>query len=178
MKKRVLLVIITVLAGSGIIFTGCQSDYTIRTESLIDIQDLKEHDLFIHNVTCSGPFEVRTVADDDFLDKVIALCLSAEQFRPSISTDSVAGAVLDVYFILVNTTDKYTFSFFEVEEQLNIGFIHRDKPVFCIEKALKNESGNYKKDWSWFCTLPASNFASLYELVQTYTGGEVVYGVP
>lgn len=174
MKKKWVLVIITVLAGSGILFTGCQGDSAIKTEPLICAQDLAGHDLFIYNVTCSWPSEMRTVDDNNFLNEVAVLCLKTETLRPVISVDSVAGGRPDALFVLRDAEDKYVFSFFETEKQLDIGFIYRDKPVLCVEKALKNEFGHYETEWAWYCILSASDYASLYELVQTYTDGEIV----
>lgn len=78
------------------------------------------------------------------------------------------------YFILEDASCKYTFSYFDTQRQLEVGFIHRDKPLICIRKETGNPSGGYDTEWSWLCILPPSDYASLYNLLQPYVDGEMV----
>ncbi len=77
-------------------------------------------------------------------------------------------------FSLENEGAVYSFSFFDVEEQLDIGYAHREQPIIGISKAVITESNSRESEWGWRCKLPPSDYASLYNLLQPYVDGEMV----
>lgn len=164
MKKRFLFGII----GLVICLTGCAAKLDNKQVSFISEADLEDCTMYVHNVTCSEVHEMRTVTDEEFLKKITEASITVEQFRPVISVDIILGGKPEAYYVLDNGKTKYTFAFFEVRKQLDIGFVHREKPMITVAKTTVEE-----KEQIWFCTLSAADYAELYEMVQTYTGGEI-----
>lgn len=128
--------------------------------------------LFVHNVTCSEPYETRTVSDPAFQENVSSLCSKAVRFRPAISYDLVLGDHSDAYFIFKNDTIQFTVTLFDIEKQLSLDYSYRDSPMVLIAKTQIDDAGRPHPAWKWYCSLPADDFAFLCEAIQTYTGGE------
>lgn len=154
------------------LFSACQS--TAETDELWSETELLTCDLFVNNVTCGEIFEMRTVADDTFKGTVVSLFTEAAPFRPIISSDIILGEQGDAYFVLRNSTAKYTIGFFDVEKQLSLDYVYRDAPMISVETAEIDEMGQTQVISRWYCSLPAKSFALLYEMVQTYTAGEII----
>lgn len=167
-----LLTAVTVICMILFLFWACQSSTT--TDQLLSESELLTCEMYVHNVTCSKVTELRTVADDTFKESVVSLCTEAAPFRPIISSDIVLGEQCDAYFILKNSTAKYTICFFDAEKQLSLDYIYRDAPMFSVEIAEIDELGQPQVISRWYCSLPAKSFALLYDVVQTYTAGEVI----
>ena len=165
------------IAVSAVVFAICCYHYSaLKRDSLLHKQDLDGCELYIHNSTCSTLFEIRTVDDDDLLNQIVELCLRTEPFRPSTLSDMKAGASGPLCR-LENETCAYTFSCIDAVDQLDIGYIHRDKPIICTSKAAIVDHDRYKayeSEWGWFCTMSPADFALLYDLLETYTGGEII----
>jgi len=163
------------IAVSAVVFAICCYHFTAK-DSFLHKQDFNGCELYIHNWTCSTLFEVRTVDDDDLCDEIVELCLGAEPFRPSVLADQKTGAS-GPYVRLENEICAYTIDCIDAEEQLDIRFIHRDKPVIGITKSAITEyygHKTYKTEWGWLCTLSPTDYALLYELLQTYADGEII----
>lgn len=170
MKKRFLLVIIVLL----ICLTGCAGKSDIEQSGFLTKADLEGCTMYVHNVTCSEINEMRTVTDLEFLEKIVETSITAEQFRPVTSADVILGGKSDAYYVLDNGKAKYTFSFFEVEKQLDIGFAYREKPIITVAKTVTEETAQDSDEWVWFCTLSAADYAELFETIQRYSDGEIV----
>ncbi|MCI9317842.1 MAG: hypothetical protein HFF67_07365 [Oscillospiraceae bacterium] len=180
-KMQILFVLAAVLllTGSGGLLTGCQSGGPAVLEGPpIRKEDLLERRLFVQPNTSMYDDKVRTVDDEEFFNQVVDLCAGAEPFRPFVFPyESKAGGPRTANFFLVGAADEYAFSFGDVERQLDFGFVHRDKPLLYVGKASVTKEGiynSYKNEWAWFYTLPASNYAALYNLIEMYGGGEVI----
>lgn len=164
-----------IIITSIFFLSACQDN---NTESpLLSKSELKNCDLLIHNVT-TDKFEVRTVPDTTFRDEVISLCTKVESFRPIISADIILGEHVEAdnyfaHFILESETEKYTFSFFDANKQLSLDYIHRDSPMIAVSKDEIDENGSPHPVWSWYCKMSPTDYSSLYEMIQTYTAGEI-----
>ena len=165
------------IAVSAVVFAICCYHYSaLKRDSLLHKQDLDGCELYIHNSTCSTLFEIRTVDDDDLLNQIVELCLRTEPLRPITFSDVKTGANGPLCR-LENETCAYTFYCADAAEQLDIGFIHRDKPIICTSKAAIVDHDRYKayeSEWGWYCTMSPADFALLYDLLETYRGGEII----
>ena len=169
-KSSFLLIVIGIL----LCLVGCAENQTSQKAEFLSESELENCALYIHNVTCSEVYETRTASDTDYLKQIAKLSVTAQQFRPAISTDLVLGQQLDAYYVFDNGKVRYTFTFFETEKQLDIGFVHRENPIIIVSKATAADGAQFHEDWDWMCTLTAANYAALYESIQTYTDGEIV----
>ena len=180
MKMRKLLF---VLAGA-LLLAGCQSGGPAAEGPPILREDLMERTLLVQPLSCSEEGTVRTVDDGEFFNQVIDLCAEAEPYRLFVeSYEMKAGGPRTTNFLFrsaadEDAVDEYIFCFIDVEEQLDFGYIHRDKPLLYVGKGNYTENRiygkSYRDEWRWLYTLPASNYAALYNLIETYRGGEVI----
>lgn len=166
------LTAVAVICLLPFLFSACQKAPPQRDE-LLSESELLTCELFVNNVTCAKVTELRTVADDTFKETVVSLCTAVTPFRPIISSDIILGEQSDAYFVFKNSAAKYTIGFFDVEKQLSLDYIYRDTPMISVETAEIDEMGQPQVTSSWYCSLPAKRFALLYEMIQTYTDGEV-----
>ena len=150
----------------------CHSS-AIKKDSFLREQDFIGCKLYIRGASCPAGSAAVMVEDGELLDEIVRLCLGAEPVRPSISVDMKAGGT-HLSFSLENEGAVYSFSFFDVEEQLDIGYAHREQPIIGISKAVITESNSRESEWGWRCKLPPSDYASLYNLLQPYVDGEMV----
>ena len=105
---------------------------------------------------------------------MIDLSVTAEYFRPVTSVDIKLGInKYDPHYVFDNGQEQYTVGFFEVEKQLDIGFVHRDKPIVTVSKRMLDRTQS-QEDWAWRCTMSAADYAELFETVQTYGGGDIL----
>ena len=170
MKKKILFVLVGVL----IWLAGCAAAPAAGQSGALSKQDLEGCELFVYNVTCPDIYAVRTVSDTDFLKKVIDLSVTAEYFRPVTSVDIKLGInKYDPHYVFDNGQEQYTVGFFEVEKQLDIGFVHRDKPIVTVSKRMLDRTQS-QEDWAWRCTMSAADYAELFDTVQTYGGGDIL----
>ena len=169
MKKRLLIVLIVGL----VCLAGCTEEGNDRSGFLLE-EDLEGSKLYVHNVTCSKIYEMRTVEDSAFQEKIAETSVAAEQFRPVISTDIILGERPEAYYVFDVGEVKYTFSFFDVKKQLDIGFVHRETPMIAVAKTVVEDTTQNNEEWVWFCSLSAANYAELYEMIQRYTEGDIV----
>ena len=140
--------------------------------------DLRGKTMYVHNVTCSEPYEMRTVdvaESRDFCRDVISLCTKTEKFRPQSDLfDMILGAKSEGYICFKDEKERYTIEFFDVEKQLDIGFVHRETPTVIVAKDVFDENGNVHSEWTWRCTMTAADYTTLYNLLQHYSGGEKI----
>ena len=140
--------------------------------------DLRGKDMYVHNVTCNELHEMRTVdaaESRDFCRDVLSLCTKTEKFRPqSDLIDMILGAKSEGYICFKDEKVQYTIEFFDVEKQLDVGFVHRETPMIVVAKNVYNENGNIKSGWAWRCTMTAADYTTLYNLLQHYSGGEKI----
>ena len=140
--------------------------------------DLRGKDMYVHNVTCNELHEMRTVdaaESRDFCRDVLSLCTKTEKFRPQSSmTDVILGGKSEGYIRFEDEKERYTIEFFDVEKQLDVGFVHRETPTVIVAKDVFDENGNVHSEWTWRCTMTAADYATLYNLLQTYSGGEKI----
>ena len=140
--------------------------------------DLRGKDMYVHNVTCNELHEMRTVdaaESRDFCRDVLSLCTKTEKFRPQSSmTDVILGGKSEGYIRFEDEKERYTIEFFDVEKQLDVGFVHRETPTVIVAKDVFDENGNVHSEWTWRCTMTAADYTTLYNLLQTYSGGEKI----
>ena len=100
--------------------------------------DLRGKDMYVHNVTCNELHEMRTVdaaESRDFCRDVLSLCTKTEKFRPQSSmTDVILGGKSEGYIRFEDEKERYTIEFFDVEKQLDVGFVHRETPTVIVAK--------------------------------------------
>ena len=183
MRKILFILAAALLLADGLL-TGCQISGPAAAGPLILREDLMERTLLVQPVSCSEKGTVRTVDDDEFFNQVVDLCAEAEPFRPFVDFyEMKVGGPRTTNFLFrsaadEDTLDQYRFAFIDVEEQLDFGYVHRDKPLLLVGKGNYTEHGIYARvyssEWGWLYTLPASNYAALYNLIETYRGGEVI----
>ena len=181
MKKRQLsFILAALLLLAGGLLTGCQSGGAAVLEGPpILREDLMERTLFMQPFYGYMSGKVRTVDDSEFFNQVVDLCAEAEPFRPAVlAYDMKADIPWMAHSYFRGAADEYIFSFVDVGRQLDFDFVHRDKPLICIGKASVPEEGiydgYYRVEWRWLYTLPASNYAVLYNLTEKYGGGKVI----
>ena len=140
--------------------------------------DLRGKTMYVHNVTGSEPHEMRTVdvaESRDFCRDVISLCTKTEKFRPQSDLfDMILGAKSEGYICFKDEKVQYIIEFFDVEKQLDVGFVHRETPMIVVEKNVFDENGNIQSGWAWRCTMTAADYTTLYNLLQHYSGGEKI----
>ena len=147
-----------------ILLSACQNSAESRV--LWSEADIRVCELLVHNITCSKPYEMRRVDDDAFKEKVILLCAELTPYRPLISSDVILGAD-NAFLTFVGDSKKYTISFVEAEEQLSISYIHRDIPLVAAAIEEFDEFGQPHVVAQWFCSMATTDFAMLYDAVQT-----------
>lgn len=153
--------------------SGCKATQEEDTQTLYSMDDLRGMKLTIHNTTCSEYWERRTVEDNTFIEEILESCDQTEQFRPITSVDVILGNEEDLYnayFTFEDETQWVQFSFVAVKEQLDLGFVHRERPVI----AVSGGTVKYDSEWTWYCIMPAADYAALYEQVQMYSDGEII----
>ena len=171
--RKILFILATALLLAGGLLAGCRSGGpTVLEGPPILREDLMERTLFVRPYFHYYDDKVRTVDEKEFFDQVIDLCAGAEPFRPLSTGESTEIGPRSDLFYFRGVADEYVFSFRDAEEQMDIGFVHRDKPLLYIGKG--SYDGVLSTEWEWFYTLPASNYAALHNLIQTYGGGEEI----
>ena len=153
---------------------GCSGTAADAQTALLSKSDLEGRTLYIHNVTCSEVYEMRTVEDSDYVEKIAGLCVAVEQFRPILSSDVILGEKPDGIVIFENEEERYTISFSDTKKQLSLDYMYRDEPVVAIENAEFDDYGQPHTIWKWYCTMSAADYATVVEMVRTYTDGEII----
>ena len=132
-------------------------------------------ELWVHNVTVmKDRNRYRTVADETIRKTVIQICENAEPFRPITSADEKLKE--DKFYryepaaLLENGKERIIVFFTLSEQQLSPDFLYRDQPLVGVIVEPIGQTVSEK----WFCSLPAADYAMLYELLYTYGGGETV----
>ncbi len=177
MKKQKLLAAgIAVLTIANIaIVLGCRFGGPAQPETMVSMEDLSGHDVYIYNATCPDVFRHRTVEDAGFIDEIAEICARATPFRPGTTSDMILGIdVTHVHVRFENETDVYLFSLNEIRERLSLDSPHRDSPALSVSKDVFDDAGRRIEEIGCFCTLPAADYAALYELLANYSGGEIV----
>ncbi len=161
---RYLVWAVLLAAALWLFLVGCGRQET-QALALPSASSLAKCELTIHNVTCPELGQARTCADDAVRMRAAELCAAAEPFRPIISTDLIlgCGSSSDPSLTFRDGETRYVFTLFDAEAQLDLNSVHRDEPVLAVSAAGDN----------WYCILTPAEYAELYELAQTYTGGEL-----
>ena len=172
MNKKFVWAKLIVLSFVLVSLVSCQSD---NQNYILTENDLKDCSLFINNMTCSSRHELRTVEDEDYRDEVASLLMEMTPFRPIISSDIILGDDQEVAVaIFKNEEVQYTISFGDAEKQLSLDYIYRDAPIATVAKAELGDEGQPRNIQEWFCTMSAADYAAAFEMVRTYSGGEIV----
>ncbi len=175
MKKQKLLAAgIAVLTIANIaIVLGCCFGSPVQPETMVSMEDLSGHDVYIYNATCSDIFRHRTVEDAGFIDEIAEICARATPFRPGTTSDLIMADHVSVCF--ENETDFYSFSLLTgIINKINSGSAHRDSPALSVSKDVFDDAGRRIEEIWCFCTLSAADYAALYELLASYSGGEII----
>lgn len=162
------------LACALVFLVACQGDYQAETVGVMSKNDIKDCNLFINNMTCSDIHEVRTVVDEGYYDEVVSFLVRMKNFRPVISSDVILGKSPETSAIFESEEVRYTICFIDAEKQLSLDYVYREAPIVGIDKAEIDDYGNPHILWSWFCTMSAADYATAYEMIRTYSGGEIV----
>ncbi len=175
MQKLLTAALIVCIAANIAVLLFCCFGGPSAPESMVSVEDLSGHDVYIYNATCPDVFRHRTVEDAGFIDEIAEICARATPFRPVTEVDLPLGAERHaVHVIFENGAIEYRFAFFDMEKQLDLESAHRDSPVINVSKSTFDDAGQAQKEWDWFCILPAADYAALYEQLQRYSDGEIV----
>ncbi len=178
MKKQKLLAAgIAVLTIANIaIVLGCRFGGPAQPETMVSTDDLSGHDVYIYNATCPDVFRHRTVEDADFIGEIAEICARATPFRPGTTSDMILGIdITHVHVKFENETDVYLFSLLTgIINKINSGSAHRDSPALSVSKDVFDDAGRRIEEIWCFCTLSAADYAALYELLASYSGGEII----
>ena len=172
-KKSVLLCLVLIMT---LLFSSCGGKETEPGKSkLWQSPSLSSCELWVHNVTVmKDRNQYRTVEDETIRKKVIQICEKAEPFRPITSADETLKE--DKFYryepvaLLENGKERIVVFFTLSEQQLSPEFLYRDQPLVGVIVEPIGKTASEK----WFCSLPAADYAMLYELLYTYGGGETV----
>lgn len=178
MKKKMISLIIAliILFASSVlliilaVLSGCHKNDSLY---LLQKKDINDCDIYINNITCEKINETRSVKDEEFSKKIATMCTKAKKYRPVITSDYIIGEP-DAYIIFEKESVRYMISFFDVEKQLNLDYIYRNEPLINVDRYSLDQENNPSLDWGWYCTLSACDFATLYEMVFTYTEGDII----
>ncbi len=143
-------------------------------ETMVSVKDLSGHDVYVYNVTCPpDKLKHRTVEDAGFIDEIAEICARATPFRPGTTSDLIMTDHVSVCF--ENETDFYSFSLLTgIINKINSGSAHRDSPALSVSKDVFDDAGRRIEEIWCFCTLSAADYAALYELLASYSGGEII----
>ena len=155
-------------------FAGCSRTATDERTGFLSESDLEGYILYVHNVTCSKVNEVRTVTDSDFLEKITELSITVEQFRPVLSSDMILGKEPEETVIFENKEGRYIISFDDAEKKLSLYYFYRDEPIVSFSKIKFDDYGQPQIMWQWYCTMSAADYATAFEMIRTYSDGEIV----
>lgn len=164
-KIIIIMLILTLL-------TACQSSNQEETDGVLTEADLKGCNLSINNITCSDIHEVRKVDDVDLIDDIISLLTPTIPFRPILLSDIKPGKA-DATLFFETEGIQYTIGFGNAEEQLSLDYIHREKPVISVSKREFDDYGLPHTVWKWYCTMSAADYATAFEMVASYSKGEI-----
>ena len=142
------------------------------------VRELKNCELFIENDTCEiGEYQV--VNDATVQQMISQLCTDLDPFRPYVMEFDMILGVSNfnpcIYFLGENV--RYSFAMNNAYEQMRYDFIHRDKPLLYVGKAVMDEAGQYQEEWLWLCSMDASDYAALYKIASRYSEGAITVGL-
>ena len=170
MKSRDWLICAAILAVL-FAFTTRQEDPT--EFSLWSGQEARQGEVLVQNSTCADFTQYRTVPDAETNERLLDLCRQMEEHRPFLIIETLLGEHVTECFTLRTEDTRYTVLLVEVEKQLALDYIHREQPIVYFSKTKLNEEGQWKGE-SWYCKLPAAEFAALCQTIRSYDGGEIV----
>ena len=151
---------------------------TIKQKPIVEMAELKRCELFIRNRTCPTIFDKWTVNDEDLRNQIVEICSKAKRYRTVPETSSsliIAGAKPDAV-IFENDSYYYEFMFYKSEEPLFAENIQDELPVLMVWTAEKVKNGTHiyrETVSSWYCYLSEDDYVELYQLVDSYEGGEI-----
>jgi len=142
------------------------------------VRVLKKYELFIENDTCEiGEYQV--VNDATVQQMISQLCTDLDPFRPYVLEFDMILGVSNfnpcIYFLGENV--RYSFAMNNAYEQMRYDFVHRDKPLLYVGKAVMDEAGQYQEEWLWLCSMDASDYAALYKIASRYSEGAITVGL-
>lgn len=175
-KTEINSIILAVLLFIALAVTACAGKETEPGKTNIwQSPSLSSCEIWIHNVTVmKDRNQYRTVADEAIRKTVIQICEKAEPFRPITSADETLKE--DKFYryepvaLLENGKERIFIFFTLSDQQLSPDFLYRDQPLVGVIVEPIGKTASEK----WFCSLPAADYAMLYELLYTYGGGETV----
>ena len=141
--------------------------------------ELKNYDLYVHNNQAgTGNNSVRLVSDTNLKKEMISLCEDMTPFRPVTAADDDRRAEQEFrsgYFRYLFFTDGEKEYYVNVldEDQLELDYIYKDKPLVEVRVTEKDESGRRQCLERWYCILPPDNYAQLCNITHTFYSEDV-----
>ena len=173
-RKKILLSHVLGLTAVGLVAL-CVIWFGRTDGRMFSRRDFRGMDLYIQNNSCETIFDFRTVSDAELYAEAVALCCKAQKYRPYYTHwDLILGCPPQPSPILEFRDNAGNCSIsllpaceqIAVEEKLSAGNINAKNPIVYMYKSASGES--------WFCTMPAQDYVRLFQLVQDYSGGEMV----
>ena len=167
MKKRLFIILLLAcLIGLGIYVTVAVH----RSERILSKADLSGCTVYLHNLNCENfpEYEVYTVTDKAVVEDLIKNCVYAKKFRPfSTIREMILGNPENTPALIFEGDEcRYHISLLDVEKQLSLDYIYRDKPVILIGKEAIAKGAT--EEWTWYCTLSADKFGTLLNMIDRY----------
>ena len=162
-KKSWLLTLGGLAVGFSIGLVVCAVFHATAQTKLFTKKDLQQCTLHVHSMCSSNIDKKYMVKDPEYQEKIMNLSTTIEPFRPFVHIiDFVVGTSYNApYYIFINEKEKYTFAFFDIEEQTDYSFIHRENPMIYVAKDVMDEDGEWQEGWQWWCTMSAENYSEL-----------------
>ena len=148
-KKSWLLTLGGLAVGFSIGLVVCAVFHATAQTKLFTKKDLQQCTLHVHSMCSSNIDKKYMVKDPEYQEKIMNLSTTIEPFRPFVHIiDFVVGTSYNApYYIFINEKEKYTFAFFDIEEQTDYSFIHREKPMVYVAKDVMDEDGKWQDEW-------------------------------
>ncbi len=167
MKKKISFVLVLLCILSLGIYAAVTAYHSGR---ILFKSDLSGCTVYLHNINCDNfpEYEVYTVTDKAIIENLIENCVHAKKFRPfNMIREMILGNPENTPALIFETDDcRYHVSLLDVEKQLSLDYIYRDKPVILVEKeAIAKEA---TEEWTWYCTLTADKYTTLLNMIDTY----------
>lgn len=160
----------TFLAVGVVCYTSRESDRLFKKS------DFENLEMFVHNFSCEQS-EFLAVDDNELYEEVVSLLVHAEKFRPIGRSDRSLG-IPKYNSVNFKRGEEFGigmgFEEFETEAmQLSTDYIFRERPLVVAGMSKYDSDGNTIIDESWYCYLPAKDYARLLDILVRYTGEEI-----
>lgn len=138
----------------------------VKSQPMVSQEELENCELYIFNSTCPTFEYQRTVDDSEFFNQVMELCLKHKRFK---SISSEGNLPLLGYrpptAIFKNGSDQYRFAIYEIDGRRTMENVYEMLPIVTITTP----------ETSWHCILKQEDYVKLFQLIEVYKGGELIY---